>query len=1062
MRVFSGQQRTWLAGLLVGLCLGPGSAAPARAQEATTAALDMNGSLAVDLSQRDAARIKLPGGIGYAVLRADEHLLSASLSVPEGDTSARLTSLGMAPIIWLFELDTEDKIVEIAVLDRHALKPEVRLTLQPAPEAALGAWAAETALGRLPENASDESLQAYGAKAEQAAAAWALLESEKDVIRNLLRAAAHFEDADDYERARDLARAAAARADRAGNTVALGLANNAIGLASIELEDFDTARDVLPLARTQLNPIYGKEAVNPAQSNLCYLAFETRAFDEAESCYLKLKAKAKTVGNGGAAIRYDNLLAGVYWNRGNTSQAAEILRSLVEQPGISVRQRARLRNNLGISLRALGQPQDALNYYQQSLDVARELGIVGQIEQVTNNMAVVYGDLGAPHQAVELLAEAYALSQGRGDREAARRARNYGAALMNSGRAAEASDILTGAIDLAKALEDQSGLVEAYRLAAFAEFKQGRADMALKLATAASTAAEALGESSRQRALAFAMLGNAQLATGDAKAAIRSQQQSLALWEEIGNPYGSAQARIALGFATRAQGDLAGASQLALTAIDNIEALRTEIASRDLRATYQSYVGQAYELAVESLMARGDIQQALEMTERFRAKTLIDALSQGASRSDIEIPADLARQRADAIAAINRASDAKLRGRKAPSVAALLTELDVINDRIAESTGIQSDTQELTDVDAAAIQALHAPGDLTLVYFMSADAGFLWIIDAEKIDVVTLNDVGAIDRDARDLHKAISRQGRYSEQAAALGQSLLMPIASRIEAAKRIAIIADGALHYVPFDVLTPSRNKPPVLTDKPVTFLPSLTAVALTRERSPSKGRGIAVLADPVFNVDDDRLAPEDTTRSGYDLNRLRMSRFEAEAIVEQAGDIEVRVHLGLAATADQLRSSDVTDANILHIATHGFADDEIPARSGIALSMVDKAGDSVTGFVGLRDIYNLRLDADLVVLSACETALGQDLAGEGLLGLTRGFMNAGARRVVASLWQVQDRATAELMGAFYAELFEGAAPAEALMRAKTQLRANRRYKHPYYWSGFTLQGDWRPWQVR
>ncbi|MEL6951690.1 MAG: CHAT domain-containing protein, partial [Pseudomonadota bacterium] len=191
---------------------------------------------------------------------------------------------------------------------------------------------------------------------------------------------------------------------------------------------------------------------------------------------------------------------------------------------------------------------------------------------------------------------------------------------------------------------------------------------------------------------------------------------------------------------------------------------------------------------------------------------------------------------------------------------------------------------------------------------------------------------------------------------------------------------------------------------DTPLVYLPSLTTVALSRSLPAPKGEGVAVLADPVFSLDDDRLQEGPVTRSADRiLNRLRMSRVEAESIAKQAENIDVKVHLGFDARPAVLRSPDVVGARILHIATHGFADDEIPARSGLALSMVDASGEPVTGFVGLRDIYGLDLDAELVVLSACETALGQDLAGEGLLGLTRGFMFAGARRVVATLWRVE-----------------------------------------------------------
>ena len=130
----------------------------------------------------------------------------------------------------------------------------------------------------------------------------------------------------------------------------------------------------------------------------------------------------------------------------------------------------------------------------------------------------------------------------------------------------------------------------------------------------------------------------------------------------------------------------------------------------------------------------------------------------------------------------------------------------------------------------------------------------------------------------------------------------------------------------------------------------------------------------------------------------------------------------------------------------------------SGLALSMRSPNGESLPGYVGLRDIYGLRLAADLVVLSACETAIGREMRGEGLLGLTRGFMFAGARQVVASLWQVEDRATAELMRVFYTGVLrDGLSPPAALAEAKRAIRAERRWRHPYYWSAFTLQGDWR-----
>ena len=1061
MRVFSGQQRTWLAGLLVVLCLGPGSAAPARAAgEAIELAFDS--PLTIELSKQDSVDLVLPPGTGYAVLEVQSHLLAIELQVPESSGTVVLRSLTEAPTTWLFEQRDAPVSVALTVRDRFALKPYVSVTLREAPKAALGALAMQTQINRLPRDPSDDELRRYAGMAQQAAAQWSQIDEEKAAIGNLLIASSLLEIANDYELSREAAVAAERAALAIDDSLAAGVAQNAIGLASIELEDFDRARLSLESARELLKPRYGGVAVNPAESNLCFLEFETREYAIAEPCYQSLIAQAAEYGNSGAVDRYENTLAGVYWNRGDTYQASQMLRRVLERPTTNERQRARRLNNLGVSLRALGKPQEALNAYQDALQLARSLGDRRQTAQVMNNMAVVYGDLGAPHQAVELLAEIYALSREREDRAAGVRARNYGAALLSTGQPNDARSILDDAISLAKRIDDTNGLIEAQRLAASAALAQKDAKAALELAQAAVSLAVKRSDSSRQKALAFAMLGNTQIETGDPKAAISSLEQALALWQDIGNPYGAVLARIALGVAHRAVGDSEAARNLALQAVTEIEQLRTEIASRDLRATYQSNLARAFELAVLCLIDAGDSIEALEMTERFRAKTLIDSLSQSAASRDASIPAALAAQRSDAIAAINRASDNQLRGRPAPPIATLLADLDVINDRIADATGVTPNGGIRVDADSETIRALHGPGEITLAYFLSPGQGFVWLIDQDGVQALTLPNGPAIQDRARALHEALSRRGDFEDLAAALGDDLLAPFAEQIRGADRVAIVADSALHYVPFDVLTVGESKAPFLEQTPITYLPSLTALALSRELPPAEGRGVAVLADPIFNADDSRISDPETTRSGANLNRLRMTRMEAEEIADQASDVDVVVHLGHAASSDRLRSQEVVTANILHIATHGFADDEIPARSGIALSMVDATGAPITGYVGLREIYNLDLDADLVVLSACDTALGQDLAGEGLLGLTRGFMNAGARRVVATLWQVQDRATAQLMGAFYAELFNGAAPAEALMAAKASLRRNPRYRHPYFWSGFTLQGDWRGWQVR
>jgi len=196
----------------------------------------------------------------------------------------------------------------------------------------------------------------------------------------------------------------------------------------------------------------------------------------------------------------------------------------------------------------------------------------------------------------------------------------------------------------------------------------------------------------------------------------------------------------------------------------------------------------------------------------------------------------------------------------------------------------------------------------------------------------------------------------------------------------------------------------------------------------------------------------------SGGGLGRLPFSRQEAAAIAAFASSGQVLTATGFAANRAAATSAQLADYRIVHFATHGVLNTRRPELSGVVLSLLDRAGHKQDGFLRLHDVYNLKLAADLVVLSGCQTALGKDLGGEGLVGLTRGFMYAGARRVVASLWQVDDESTAELMKRFYrAMLKDGRPPSEALRVAQLEMSRDRRWAAPFYWAGFVLQGEWR-----
>ena len=383
-------------------------------------------------------------------------------------------------------------------------------------------------------------------------------------------------------------------------------------------------------------------------------------------------------------------------------------------------------------------------------------------------------------------------------------------------------------------------------------------------------------------------------------------------------------------------------------------------------------------------------------------------------------------------------------------------------------------TPTLLEVDATtALLAEDSDGKtLLLEYFLTEENSYLWVTDArsktrpleahvlparETINRLALrafSELASVDPGSRDAESAVQRE---------LGRVLLGPVASRLQG-RRLAFVTDGSLNYLPMAALPYPDSDPsePLISRHEIVHLPSASALAAQRRlgtRRPTATRRLAVLADPIFSAADPRLPTGTHTPGTSPLDRLPFTRDEALSISQLAGPEPARTALGFEATRDLLLSGELVDFQILHFATHGSINASEPHLSGIMLSRFDRTGREIPSFLGLRDVYRLKLTTELVVLSGCRTALGRHVAGEGLVGLTRGFMYAGVPRVVASLWRVEDRATAALMEQFYrAMLHEGLAPTAALRSAQLAIRATPGWEDPYYWSGFLLQGDWLP----
>lgn len=347
----------------------------------------------------------------------------------------------------------------------------------------------------------------------------------------------------------------------------------------------------------------------------------------------------------------------------------------------------------------------------------------------------------------------------------------------------------------------------------------------------------------------------------------------------------------------------------------------------------------------------------------------------------------------------------------------------------------------------------------------------------------------------------------YLLASAELARMVLGPVAPLLNHQKRLIVVADGALQLVPFAVLPDPQQvtqSPTLITNHEIVNVPSASVLALQRRELANRKSAplrVAVVADPVFDADDARLVELTSKTKGSKRNgtkmpdsdqpppvavatpsmtstsdavlqnalrdvglnpdvlgRLPFSRDEADKVSSLVPANQSLVALNFRASRSIVTSGELAKYRNVHFATHGILDLEHPELSGIVLSRFNEKGQPQDGYLRLYEIYNLKLPAELVVLSACQTGTGRQIRGEGLIALTRGFMYAGAERVVASLWKVDDAATAELMARFYKEMFtNGKRPAAALREAQLSLSKERRWRSPFYWAGFVLQGEWK-----
>lgn len=816
---------------------------------------------------------------------------------------------------------------------------------------------------------------------------------------------------------------------------------------------------------------------------------------------------------------------------------------------------------IGLVYNDLAQKQNALDYLNQALLLSRSVGDRLAEPNVLNNIGWVYSSIRESKKALSNFTQALSLSRSLGNRETEARALlGIGGTYTFLGEKEKALDFDNQALSINRAIGARRE--EAYTLLDLAWLYVGLGDKqkALDRNQDALLLMRGIGER-KGEAMVLHGIGWVYELTGRTQQAIDFYNQALPLRREVGDIIGEADTLYRLALCERDSGNLSEARAHIDDTINIIESLRAKIGNQELRNNYIAFAQEYYEFYIELLShlhqsnpSQGYDAAALQISERARARSLLELLNEG--RADIRQGVDatlLERERdlqqtltaatAKRIRLLNLRHTAQQATQATLELEALTSAYQEVEAKIRTNSPRYAALTQPQPLALSEIQQLLDADTLLLEFALGKVHSHLWAVTPTSINSFELAK-GSLVRDAaRRVYELLTarttkvaretraqREARitksdaeYQTAAAGLSRMLLAPVASQL-GKKRLVIVSDGVLQYIPFAAL-PVPERPgevgtraeqmdgrvedrPLILEHEIVNLPSASTLALLRRdlegRKPPT-RTIAVFADPVFEATDGRVnqkskstgnlpkGPGNTSRSnkaqsvgagnscdadktlssirdylvrtrmteeGQPLARLPYSRKEAVAIAALVPAGQRKILLDFDVNYQTATSAEVGEYRFVHFATHGLLDTQYPELSGILLSLVDREGKpQENGILRLGDVYNLRMPVDMVSLSACETALGKSIRGEGLVGLTRGFMYAGAPRVMASLWKVEEEATAELMKTFYEGVLgkQQLRPAAALRLAQIEMRRRPNRRAPFYWSAFVMQGEWK-----
>ncbi len=904
-----------------------------------------------------------------------------------------------------------------------------------------------------------------------------------------------------------LEEAAAVRRRAAPDSLALAETLNNLGLAATYLGDFERGEaahlEALEIRRERVPDSLDLAA---SYNNLGLVAKERGRLDEAERYYLQdLELSERLApGSEGVATTLMNLGA-VAWERGDLALAERRFRSslaILEEiapDGIDV---AANLNNLALVAEQRGDLAAA------DTDLRRALGIWRARTPDSQDVASGLLNLGLiAWRRRDLDAAETLLTESRRllDRIAPDGHVSglvlvmLGDVAIDRGELDSAERSYRESLELRRRIMPDNPEIAAnlINLAAVAR-RRGRADDARALLLEAIDLRRASSPASLFVAHGLHALGELELDAGDLDAAESSLEEALEIRSRLApGSTDEASTLYVLGRTSRVRGHLEDAADQLSRAIASLEEQVGKLGgSEEARAGFRAHFGDLYRELIEVQLEMGRPGEAFSTLERSRAQLFLATLAERDLVLE-DVPEPLERRRRELAAASDRAlaelAELGPTG-DADAVSAVRARLDELRrERAVLAAEVRASSPRLASLrypetlDAAEARARLAEGTVVLAYSIGTESSDLFVVDGgEGLAVHRLPaGAGQLRRAVADLRGAIVAGGTdgfapsaHVPAGAALYDLLVRPAEAAIGRSERIVVVPDGPLHALPYAALVTSGGGPRpryLVEHRPLSVVLSTTVLdELARGAGPTDGGRerwrVAGFGDPAYpgaaSGGDLRAAADPVLRSvaarGFELEPLPATRDEVSSLARLWPDT-ADVFVGPTATEDAARAASPR-ATVLHFACHGLLDEDFPLESALALTIpAEPRAGAGNGLLQAWEIFEgLRVDARLVTLSACQTALGAELGGEGLVGLSRAFQYAGARTVVASLWSVSDRSTARLMEAFYRELRDGAGTAEALRTAQLELlgpadAAPTPSGHPFFWAAFQVIGDWR-----